>query len=123
MRRRAAGAMPRAAIHGSSVGAAPSTMAPANARCSSASDGGEVDMGVLIGMVFIGVLLIEAVLVETGGGEPRLVFEHGEVGQVLVPFDQGGPRADARQRVVVQRPHGGIDAAVVRVDQQRAAQP
>src|SRR6185312_56675 len=106
MRRRAAGAMPRAAIHGSSAGAAPSTMAPANARCSSANDGGEIGMGVLVGMVFIEASLIGAVLVEAGRGEPRLVFEHGEVGQVLVPFDQGGLRAEACQRVVVQCPHG-----------------
>src|SRR6185312_17384928 len=103
MRRRAAGAMPRAAIHGSSAGAAPSTMAPANARCNSASDGGT---GVPSRMVFIEVSLIGAVRVEAGRGEPRLVLQHGEVGQVLVPFDQGGLRAEACQRVVVQRPHG-----------------
>ena len=56
-------------------------------------------------------------------GEPCLVLQHGEIGQVLVPFDQAGFGAEAGQCVAVQRPHGGIDALVVRVDQQVAAQP
>src|SRR5262249_19686706 len=107
MRSRALGSMPSPAMNPESRASPTPQMASQMSCCNASSEGTGPPLGGLHGADAVGIT--------------RFAHQYGERGEARVPFDQGGFRPEAVERMGIEVPYGFRHRGAVIVDQDATA--